>query len=85
MAVYLVTGSKPYHDVPPGNVLHARLDPAAERRAIERGALEILDATPPGIVPGSYQPPDGWDTNTRNLTGAPQGASLIEGSTATDG
>ena len=79
MSTYRVTGRSAYLGVAPGEVFQASLDPAAERRAVARGAIEVLDATPPGLIPGSYRPPDGWDTQ-RTQTEAPAGASLIEGS-----
>ena len=75
MGTYLVTGSRSYNDVPPGHTFEAVLDPAAEWRAVARGAIVVLDATPPGIVPGSYQPPPGWDTRHAHEE-APAGASL---------
>jgi len=78
MTVYEVVGRSAYRGVAPGETFEAVLDEAAERRAIVRGALRVLDATPPGIRPGSYRPPDGWDI--RNDTEAPEGASSIEGS-----
>jgi hypothetical protein len=80
-----VCGSHAYHDFRPGCVFEAVLDPAAEQRAVDRGAIVILDATPPGIRPGSYRPPDGWVTQAVNneaprLVTTPPVASLIEGS-----
>lgn len=78
MSLYMVTGTSPYRGHPPDTTFHASLDPDAERRAIARGAIELLDATPPGLRPGSYRPPDGWPTEAQKE--APTGASLIEGS-----
>jgi hypothetical protein len=79
VTVYRVEGRSAYLGVPPGEVFEAQLDPNAERRAVARGAIVVLDATPPGLIPGSYQPPDGWDNHTQHQE-APEGASLIEGS-----
>lgn len=66
MTMYLVTGPRAYHDVRPGRTFEANLDPGAERRAIARGSIKILDATPPGLVPGAYRPPHGWATRAHN-------------------
>lgn len=79
MGTYLVTGGHAYHGNSPGMVFQATLDRDAERRAISRGAIQVLDATPPGLIPGSYRPPDGWGTQAHNSE-APKGASSIEGS-----
>ena len=79
MSTYRVIGQHAYLGHQPGSVFSATIQPAAEQRALARGNIEVLDATPPGLIPGSYRPPDGWDSNKPHLSEAPSGASLIEG------
>jgi len=40
---YLVTGKRQYRWHAPGTVFEANLDPDAERRAIERGSIRVLE------------------------------------------
>lgn len=47
--IYRVTGKRPYLDQKPGTVFVATLDPEAERRAVSRGDIEIIDRSPPTI------------------------------------
>jgi hypothetical protein len=80
MSSYRVKGPLSYRGHQPGEVFQARLNSDAERRAVGRGSIEILDTTPPGLVPGSYRPPDGWDHNTSELE-APSGPFSLKGAT----
>lgn len=59
-AVYKVGARRGYRGHAPGTVFEAVLDPAAERRAIERGDIRIVQRITPSLRPGSYLLPDGW-------------------------
>lgn len=83
MTVYRVTGGRAYHDVQPGEVFEASLDPQAELRAVRRGSVVIIDDTPPGIRPGSYQPPAGWEPHSTPPRDAQAASLSLKG--ATDG
>lgn len=61
--VYVVTGRRKYRGHEPGETFEAKLDPAAERRAIDRGDIRLLDRIIPSIQPGTYVLPDGWLTD----------------------
>lgn len=58
MTRYLVTGRRQYRWHKPGTVFEATLDPDAERRAIERGSIRILEVVTPKLENGSYTLPD---------------------------
>lgn len=55
---YLVTGKRQYRWHAPGTVFEARLDPDAERRAIERGSIRVLEVIE--VKVGSYELPEDW-------------------------
>lgn len=55
---YLVTGKRRYRNHDPGAVFEARLDPDAERRAIERGNIRVLEVIDLGPKNGRYGLPD---------------------------
>ena len=55
---YLVTGTRQYRWHEPGTVFEANLDPDAERRAIERGSIRILEVVKPSLRRGSYRLPN---------------------------
>lgn len=78
MSVYKVIGAHDYREHKPGETFEARIDPAAERRAVARGNIVVLDSSPTRLRPGSYQLPDGWHTALNN--GAAEAALSIEGS-----
>lgn len=67
---YKVTGNRKYRGHDPGTIFEARIDPAVEQRAIDRGAIELLERVTPGLEPGSYTLP-------HTATEAPQGASSM--------
>lgn len=75
MTVYQVVGGRAYHSLRPGEVFEASLDAAAEKRAILRGSIVVIDDRPPGLSPGSYQPPDGWEPTSTHRE-APSEAPL---------
>jgi len=54
---YLVTGRRQYRWHEPGTVFEANLDPDAERRAIERGSIRVLEVVEPSLRSGSYRLP----------------------------
>lgn len=68
---YEVVGKRAYREHVPGSIFEARLDRAAEARAIARGSIRLLALIPDDLVPGSYRLPTGWpvvanhDTNGR--------------------
>lgn len=57
---YLVTGQRQYRGHTPGTTFEAILDPLAEQRAIDRGAIELLEHVDPTLEPGSYRLPTDW-------------------------
>ncbi len=57
---YRVTGKRQYRWHAPGTVFEAKLDPDAERRAIERGSIEVLEVIQPELQNGSYVLPRDW-------------------------
>lgn len=76
---YLVTGKRKYRWHDPGTTFEARLDPDAERRAIERGSIRVLEMIQPDLEEGSFVLPDDWPPSAADAphTEAPQGASLV--------
>lgn len=59
---YLVSGPFGFMDYQPGQEFEARLDPLKESRALQRGAIRLLERTTPSLQPGSYVLPFGWLT-----------------------
>jgi hypothetical protein len=57
---YRVKGSMGYRGHQPGEEFVATLDVNAERRAVDRGSIVLLDRVTPAIRPGSYRLPRGW-------------------------
>lgn len=62
MSVYRVTGRWRYREHAPGETFEATLEPDAERRAVTHGVIEVIEHSHPGIRPGSYFLPRGWET-----------------------
>lgn len=60
MSTYLVTGRTAYREHTIGSTFDADLDPAAERRAIQRGAIQLVERSTTSLRPGSYRLPAGW-------------------------
>lgn len=56
MTIYRV-GARPYRGHRPGEEFEAMLEPAAERRALERGAISIVRKGKPALQPDSYRLP----------------------------
>ena len=57
---YLVTGKRQYRGHQPGTVFEAQLDPLAEQRAIQRGAIALVEKVTPALEPRSYRFPADW-------------------------
>lgn len=76
---YLVTGNREYRGHQPGTIFEAAIDPGPERRAVERGAIQLLERITPSIEPGSYQLPEPWppEASEAPSTEAPQRASRM--------
>ena len=76
---YLVTGTRKYRWHDPGTTFEARLDPDAEKRAIERGSIRVLEVIEPELQEGSYELPEDWPRHAADATTteAPEGASLV--------
>ena len=60
MGEYEVVGRREYRGHRPGTVFEARLDRAAESRAVARGDIRLLRIVEPQIQSGSWRLPDGW-------------------------
>lgn len=58
--LYLVSGSRVFRGHEPGATFEATLDIHAERRALMRGDIRLVERTTPSLIPGSYLLPDGW-------------------------
>ena len=76
---YLVTGPRQYRWHPSGTEFEATLDPDAERRAIERGSIRVLEIIEPDLKADSYELPDDWPRPAANAPSieAPEGASFV--------
>lgn len=62
MTIYKVAGNLAYRGHQPGATFEATLEPAAEQRALARGAIQVIERSTPAIKPGSYRLPAGWPT-----------------------
>jgi hypothetical protein len=58
--VYEVVGPREYRGHATGEIFEARIDRAAESRAVARGDIRLLRTVEPTIQSGSYRLPDGW-------------------------
>jgi len=58
--VYRVTGRLEYRGHKPGEEFIATLAPTVERRAVDRGAIVLLERIVPALKEGSYRLPEGW-------------------------
>jgi hypothetical protein len=58
---YKVVGKREYRGHQPGTTFDAVLDRNAERRAIVRGDIRLLDRYVPSLAPGSWTFPQDWD------------------------
>jgi hypothetical protein len=46
MGTYKVLGKRPFRDHPPGTIFRANIHPEQVRRAVARGILVVIDASP---------------------------------------
>lgn len=78
VGVYKVVGRRAYRGHEHGTVFQARIDRAAEQRAIQRGDILLLDRLEPDLQPGSWKLPRDWPPHRASSDGneAPAGASL---------
>lgn len=60
--LYEVTEGHTYRGHPSGTTFEARMDRQAERRAVGRGVIRLIDTLEPALVPGSYIFPADWHT-----------------------
>jgi hypothetical protein len=58
--VYRVTGRLDYRGHKQGEEFMANLAPTVERRAVDRGAIVLLERVVPALREGSYLLPEGW-------------------------
>lgn len=75
--LYVVTGRRRYRGHEPGEEFEAYIAPNAERRAVDRGDIQLLRRITPGIQPGSYRLPPGWGQSSTQTTEAPEGAFFM--------
>ena len=79
MKKYLVTGPRKYRWHAPGSTFEARLDPDAERRAIERGSIRVLEEIE--VEVGNYELPEDWPQDAADAQqpepSAPAGVSRV--------
>lgn len=77
---FKVMGRREYRGHRPGSRFEARMD-AALRRAIARGDIQLVAHVEPILEPGSFTLPHDWPPQAADAgqSGAPEGASLIEG------
>jgi hypothetical protein len=74
---YLVTGKRKYRWHDPGTTFEAQLDPDAERRAIERGSIRVLEVIE--VQVGRYELPEDWpqDAADAQQPESPAGVSRV--------
>lgn len=72
-AVYKVTGKRAYRGHKPGDTFEARLDPAAEARAVQRGDIVALERIEITLVKGSYALPKDWPPSEADDKETPEG------------
>ena len=66
--LYQVVGNRNYRGHDRGDTFVARLDQRAERRAVDRGDIILLERITPALEPGSYALPEGWARDARTPT-----------------
>jgi len=57
---YRVSGRVAYRGHEPGSEFVGALAANVERRAVDRGAIVLLERVTPAVRPGSYRLPKGW-------------------------
>jgi hypothetical protein len=64
LGIYEVIGKRAYREHPPGSRFEARLDRAAEARAVARGSIRLLERVADDLPAGKYRLPTGWPGGT---------------------
>jgi hypothetical protein len=79
--LYRVVGKRAYRGHEPGTEFWAVLDVNAERRALDRGDVVLLDRLIPRVEQGSFVFPDDWlrDANPSVHRDPRKRVSLVEG------
>lgn len=65
MSLYLVTTPTGYLGHEHGSRFEAVLEPASEELAVRVGAIRLIERSRPGLRPGSWTLPRGWDTRRK--------------------
>lgn len=78
-AIYRVIGRRAYRGHKPGDTFEARLEPNAERRAIERGDIAMLERIDITLRKGSYALPKDWPPTGANSKETPAGVQTQGG------
>ena len=66
--LYRVTGRRVYRGHAPGMTFTAKLPPEAERRAVYRGDIALLQRIIPALQPDSFRFPEGWLPSRKRST-----------------
>lgn len=77
--IYRVSGRRAYRGHEPGEIFPALLEREAERRALERGDIELLERLIPALAAGSFKLPRGWlrkQNETKSSHGTERGKRL---------
>lgn len=67
MSLYQITKRRSYRGHKPGTIVEMRLEPAAEKRALDRGDIVLIERRTPSLQPGSYTLPRGWLTSKEEV------------------
>jgi hypothetical protein len=57
---YEVVDTRAFRSHEQGTIFEARLEANAERRAVARGSIQLLERVFPALAPGSFTFPQGW-------------------------
>lgn len=68
LGLYEVIGKRAYRGHQPGALFEARLDRNAEGRAIQRGAIRLLERIANDLLSGTYRLPDGWPPHRKEVS-----------------
>jgi hypothetical protein len=67
LGIYEVVGPRAYREHQPGERFEARLDRAAEARAVARGSIRLLERVADDLPAGKYRLPTGWPVTTERI------------------
>lgn len=65
MSRYLVTGPNGYRGHKTGQEFETVLAVESERLAVQVGAIRVLERSRPGLRPGSWKLPRGWESQRK--------------------